>query len=449
MKKNIFTLIVTLFCFGSLYSSVPFTAGNLVLYRVGDGSASLKDKNATKLFLDEYSLNSDGLGVTLVQSIPLMIDETTQMMANGLGSGEGWLTRSTCGRYLVVPGYNTTEGTSVQAGNVKRVAAMVDYNGNVDASIQSPNIAPGQPFCSATSYDGSGVWMVGSGGATDGGFYYAEKGSTDIVNLGPIASPLSGGSSQQSMRFIQIFNGKMYLIRNTFVWEIDGLPTTALAWDQTASAAANIETFYSSGQKNYGMYFADLDPNNPGTKLVAYVTMTADGITKFSYVNGTWVKNNTKNIIANGRSMEGKVENGIVTLYVVASGSSSSGSDAFLHKFVDDSGHNANFPETGSVTQLLAMGGNKTIRSAAWAPVINSILTVHGNTALTESIKAYRQGNDLIVENNALQPIEVYTLMGHKVKDINNKSSHATINGLVNNQLYLVKVGNKTVKVLF
>ena len=449
MKKIIFTLILIVVCIGVVYSSTPFTAGNLVVYRVGDGSAALTN-TATKLFLDEYSLNHDGLGVTLVQSVPVMLDETKQMMALGTGSAEGWMTRSNCGRYLLIPGYNVNAGSSVTAGNVIRVAAVVDAQGTIDARIQSPDIAPGSNFCSVASFDGTGVWMVGYGGTTDGGFYYADRTSETptVIGLGPIPSPI-GGSTQQSMRFARIFNGKLYLIRNTFVWGIDGLPTTPLGWNTAASASANIEAFYSSGQKNYDMFFADLDPLNPGEKLVAYVTMTADGLTKYSKVDGAWVKHNTKNVIVNGRSIEGKVENGIVTLYIAASSSSTSGSDAYLYKFVDNAGHNANFPETGSVTQLLSMGSNnKTIRSVAWAPELNSILTTKSIESLP-TLKVYKKNNSLIVEKDSQDSVEVYSLLGVKIKNIKSMSSEVTIEGLEKNQLYLIKVGKQTAKILF
>src|SRR3954466_7205923 len=98
-----------------------FKAGDLVIYRVGDGGSGLQNTGA-KVFLDEYQ--TDG---TLVQSIALPSAASgtqKQLIASGTAQSEGLLTRSADGRFLLLTGYaadlgGTTDlaGTSGSAVN--------------------------------------------------------------------------------------------------------------------------------------------------------------------------------------------------------------------------------------------------------------------------------------------------------------------------------------------
>src|SRR5205085_206509 len=87
----------------------PLTSGDLVIYRVGDGSAALAN-TATAVFLDEYT----SAGV-LVQSIALptaVSGANKRLTASGTATAEGLLTRSVDGRYLVAEGYDAATGTA-------------------------------------------------------------------------------------------------------------------------------------------------------------------------------------------------------------------------------------------------------------------------------------------------------------------------------------------------
>ena len=86
-----------------------FTAGNLVIYRVGEGTAVLGG-NATAAFLDEYSPTG-----TLVQSkaLPTADNGIHQTLTNsGSATSEGQLNRSSDGKCLVFGGYDATPGTN-------------------------------------------------------------------------------------------------------------------------------------------------------------------------------------------------------------------------------------------------------------------------------------------------------------------------------------------------
>src|SRR5947209_8431028 len=114
----------------SVVFGAPFTPGNLVIYRVGDGTAAL-GSTGTVVFLDEYT----AAGV-LVQSVQMPTTGTSgRLVASGTATTEGFLTRSQDGRYLVVPGYDAALGATVTSStSVPRVIGRLDANGVLDAS---------------------------------------------------------------------------------------------------------------------------------------------------------------------------------------------------------------------------------------------------------------------------------------------------------------------------
>jgi hypothetical protein len=79
-----------------------FTAGNVVIYRVGDGAGPLVNTGSA-VFLDEYTPNG-----TLVQSVAMPTTASgnqKQLISGGTASAEGLMTRSADGNYLVMMGY--------------------------------------------------------------------------------------------------------------------------------------------------------------------------------------------------------------------------------------------------------------------------------------------------------------------------------------------------------
>lgn len=120
---------------GSVADAAAFTAGNLVVYRVGTGAALTA--NGTAIVLDEYAPT----GGAVVQSISLpttTVGAQRRIVASGTATTEGQMTRSTDGQFLVLPGYDAALGTasltSSTSASVNRVIARVDANGNVDTS---------------------------------------------------------------------------------------------------------------------------------------------------------------------------------------------------------------------------------------------------------------------------------------------------------------------------
>lgn len=319
----------------------PFTGCDLVVYRVGDGSAVLT-ASAAPVFLDEYTP-----GGVLVQSIAMPISVSganNRLTASGNVTSEGLLTESADGAFLIVPGYDANIGDSVP-GTTARVVARVNasavFNTTTALTDLSGNVR------SATSTNGTDLWVDGS----SGGIHYATLGSGTSTQL---------STTVVNLRATNIFGGQLYVTSMSGAFRLatvgTGAPTTT---GQTITELPGIDN--TNLTSPYGFFFADLDANTPGedTVYVADDNTTTGGILKFSLVSGSWVSNGT--ITAAGvRGLTGTVSGTTVTLYAT------SATDLFT--FTDPTGYNGSVTST-TATSITTAGTNTAFRGVAFAPV--------------------------------------------------------------------------------
>src|SRR5215831_17063944 len=166
IKKVLFLVGSAVFASG-LLNAAPFSAGSIVVYRIGDGSGALSAASAP-VFLDEYSPAG-----TLLQSVALPIvtsGSNNAFTSAGNATSESYLNLAYQGKYLVMDGYSAAPGTASIAGtaasSVPRVLARVDVNGVIDTSTTFNGTgANGNPR-SAAANDGTSplMWIAGSSG---------------------------------------------------------------------------------------------------------------------------------------------------------------------------------------------------------------------------------------------------------------------------------------------
>jgi hypothetical protein len=240
----------------------PFTAGDLVIYRIGTGTGSLVG-TGNAVFLDEYTPSG-----TLVQSVPLPTvtsGSNNPLIASGTATSEGLLTLSADGRYLLLTGYDTTlGGTASLAGtSVPRVIGRVDAQGNIDTSTALTDFSSGNNPRSVASSNGTDIWV--GGGA--GGVRYTTLGSTTSTQL---------STTVTNIRSVEIFNGQLYVsdssgttVRLGTVGT--GLPTTS------GQVITNLPGLPTSTGSPYAFFFADLDPNTAGLDTLYVAEDTAGG----------------------------------------------------------------------------------------------------------------------------------------------------------------------------
>lgn len=340
----------------------PFTPGNLVVYRIGNGTDALTSAG-NPVFLDEYTPNG-----MLVQSIALPTTASganRQLIANGTSSAEGFITRSADGRFLIVTGYaRDLGGTGAVSGtasaDVPRVIGRIDANGVINTTTAITDAFTGANIRSAVSTNGTDFLVTGS----SGGVRYVTLGSSTTTQIN------TGANSVTNLRQINIFNNQLYFSTGSGTAPRvaavgNGVPTTT---GQDTTPLANVP----GNGSPYSFFFADLSASVQGvdTLYVADDITTAGGnggIQKYSLVAGAWTANGVAGMGADAyRGLTGVVSGTTVTLYATRKGGTSATGGGELVRLVDSTGYNGTI--SGEPTLLATAAPNTAFRGVALAP---------------------------------------------------------------------------------
>ncbi|WP_207515824.1 T9SS type A sorting domain-containing protein [Longitalea luteola] len=345
-------------------AQVSFTPGNIVVYRVGTGPATLGNASAA-VFLDEYTTAG-----TLVQSIAMPVTTSGSnkaLTATGRGDTEGILTLSADGQYLVFTGYNAPVGTGGIGGTSStsrpRTIGLVKYDGTINTSTALTDLSSANAVRCAVSTNGTDLWAVGAGSfGTTGGVRYATVGASTSTQ---ITDPTE---STGFLRCLAIIGGQLYVSGNSNTPRIGtvgtGLPKTA---DQTITNLPDFPDTIMPGQ------FALLDMNAgvPGPDVL-YYTNDNTGIEKYSLVSGSWVLNgNVGASVDDYRAFTAILSGNTVTLYATRRGANNTTiKGGQLVRLTDASGYNGVFSAT-PVALANAITNQTAFRGVAPAPVLN------------------------------------------------------------------------------
>ncbi len=347
-----FPLVLTcILAAASLLNAAAFTAGNIVVYRVGD--TLTLNANAAPVFLEEYSPTG-----TLIQTIALPVADSLpqrRYVNSGSATSEGYFSLSVNGKYLVMSGYSAAVGTlniaTSSVATAPRVIARADFSGALDTrtAISASAVSGGNTRTAATTDGSSLLWMAGAaGGIQNVPVFGADNAALNAVGSGNI-------------RVIGIFGGQLFYSTGSApagIYSIgSGLPVASAGATQIAASTSP-----------YGFFFADLSAVEPGvdTLYVADDSAAASGggIRKYSKVSGAWTLNNVVTLTA-ARGLTGSVSGTTVTLFAIGNGNT-------LVKIVDTAGYNAS--NNGTAASLATPGANRAFRGVAIAPQ-NSFLT--------------------------------------------------------------------------
>ena len=172
------------------------TPGDLVVYRVGDGTAALSSA-ATAVFLDEYTPAG-----ALVQSISVpSTGGAGELTATGNSTTEGFLSRSADGQSLVIPGYQAAAGATSPAAATSAVdpreVATLSTSGAVSIAATTSAFSAGN--IRSAVMDGSNIWMDGSA---------AGVVATTVGANGTAGTVVS--TTVTNLRVAEIYNGQLY-----------------------------------------------------------------------------------------------------------------------------------------------------------------------------------------------------------------------------------------------
>jgi hypothetical protein len=342
-------LLIVMSCAASQANS--FTSGNIVVYRVGDGTATLTD-NGNAVFLDEYTPSG-----SLVQSValPTTASGSQKPLIASSDVSEGLLARSTQGQYVLLTGYASNLGGSTAlattaATAVPRTVGRVKFDGTIDTSTALTDVSNANNPRSATSTDGVDIWVGGASGSS-GGVHYTTLGSTTSTQL--------FSTIPKGVRQANIFGGQLYFDSNAAgllnVSAVGvGTPTTG---GQTGTELPGLADIAG----NDGYFFADLG----GGHGLATLYVANDGlgeILKYSLVSGSWTTSGT--ITAAGvHGVTGVVSGSSVTLHATGT----TGTDGTLYSFTDTTGYDGIV--SGMATILATAAANEAFRGVALAPV--------------------------------------------------------------------------------
>ena len=363
--SRLLACLAMLLLFGPMAAlAAPFTPGNLVVVRVGDGTTVTAAGAAAATFLLEYT----PAGV-LVQTIalPTAAAGTNSILTNtASSSSDALMTRSVNGAYLVLTGYDAAPWarhsiTGTASSAVNRVIGRVAADGTVNTSTRIGDAFSGS---STTSVN------IRSAATVDGTTFYAVGSASGVVylpfgNSAATATTALNTAAPTNNRGVNIFGGNLYVssASGTFqgISQVGtGLPTTS---GQTIALLPGFPT--ATGPQPYGFYLADLSASVPGVDVV-YVaddrTAAPGGIQKWSLVSGTWTYNGSMNAATpvSIRGLDGSTTGTTVSLAASGNGG--------VYLVTDNAGYNV-APSTATITALVpAPGTNAVFRGVAFAP---------------------------------------------------------------------------------
>lgn len=313
-----------------------YTAGNLVVSQVGDGSAAL-GSGATTVMLKEWDFGS----TAFINPLTLNSGATgVRCTSSGSATSEGMLTLSRDKRYLIYGGYDAVAGTAGIAGTTSaaapRAAARVDMNQGTTITGFNDMFSANN-IRSAISDDGSQYWTAG---ANEGIRYGTTGPSSSIIS-----------STNVNNRVLN-FNGT--------------------------------ELLFSAGAGNRGIYTLGSPAPTSGPVVATRIidTGAASSAYDFFFANANTIYICDDRSIASGGGIQKWTFNGSAwsLLFTIGTGTGSTVGARGLTGSVDGSGNVQLYAITAesSLNRLISVGD--TVGSVVAPTTVNTLATAGTNT---------------------------------------------------------------------
>jgi hypothetical protein len=403
--KRFFTFLLLSFVAVVANAQVPFTAGNIVVLRVGDGTNALSNKG-NALFLDEYNPTTK----TKVQSIalPTAVNGANQpIVLSGTATSEGALARSANGQFLTIAGYSSAVGVSTVSLStttgtvVPRVVAIVKNDASINTAKTLTNYASANNPRGAYSNDGNSVWLVSG----TKGLQYSTINSTDSAIL--VSNKVSTGATISNLRTVAEYSGQLFVSTGSGSSVRIGAVGTGLPTDTGKLITPVPGLPIASPASPYAFYAAKV-PSSIPIENVLYVaddnTNGAGGIKKYALniLTSSW---DSVGVIDAGsvyRGLTGVVNGSSVILYATRNSDS-------LVTITDNAAYNA-APSSNTYDVIAAAPSGTAFRGVALTPVsaplaINGLqLTLepkNGSVNLSWSIDNISEANNFVIEKSS------------------------------------------------
>jgi uncharacterized repeat protein (TIGR02543 family) len=256
-----------------------FTAGNLVVERIGNGSTVLSNAAST---INLVELNTSG---TTIQTLGTIFTGSNLLTESGSATSNGFL--NSYNTFLGVPGYNSALGTLSVASLNTKATNLIGTGASVTSRAVfptgGPSVTPPSPFSgnnfrsvvpiSSTAFYASGT---ASGTPNTGGVWYF-----DGTGLTQISSTTTG--QPVNCRNVEVYNNQLYLSSSTGTYL--GISKLGTGLPTSSNQTATLEINMGAGASPYGFV---LSPDGNTMYVADDRTTASGGIYKFTKSGGTW-----------------------------------------------------------------------------------------------------------------------------------------------------------------
>ncbi len=359
---------------GAAFAATPFTQGNLVVDRVGDGSTTLAT-SATQVSVIE--LTTAGANPSGGANVILMPTKSSAnaggLTDNGTSKTQGHFNRSANGQYVSLIGYDSpllsTDPTAQNATTYNRNIAQIDSSGNVSIVSRLTD------FITTTTGNARAAVTV------SGNTYYVT-GNADSRLATPSGSPATSTEINNAQNFADAViatdsagtNFLLFSSAKTAPWisYFPTLPTTASAPSTLFGGSTLV------GPTTFAIQ--DVDGNTStgalgGLDTIYVVDTTA--IKKFVWSGSAWTAAGT--VTGTYFGLTARVVGTNVELYATTANASNNS----LVKIVDASGYGGTL--TASASTIASAGTNYAFRGVAFVPSPQLLASTGTLAALTTS----------------------------------------------------------------
>jgi hypothetical protein len=287
-------------------SAAPFTAGDIIVERLGDGSTALTGA-AFPIALLEYKPAG-----TLDQTITTEFTGGNLLTDSGSATSNGYLGSN--GTFVAVSGSNSAVATAGVAALNTKASNIFGANGSVAGRVVfptgGPSGSPPSPFSGnnfrsafptgATTFYASGT---SSGSPNTGGPWYYD--GANFTQLSTTAT---------NLRNIGVFNNQLYVSSGGAGFL--GVSTVGSGTPTTAGQTTTLVIDGGTGASTYGFVLFDTDNN--GSVDRAYLaddrTATGGGLRRYDFNGSVWTNNYSLLLNTNTNALVGTGGAGIVGL---------------------------------------------------------------------------------------------------------------------------------------
>jgi|GEM_PF-3870329 len=352
-NKKIYLACLLSIVFFLSKAQTPFTVGNMVVCRVGDGTIPFSSNTTYKVFLDEYT--PAGVKVQTI-ALPNTRNGVNHALVLNPNIFTGLMTLSADGRYLALLGLDTIAGvtSTTPASIMPRTIALIKSDGTTNSSTALIDCGSGGSCKSVITSNGTDIWTATTGGTdlnsgvNTAGVRYTTIGSTTSVQV----------ETKQTifLQALQIVSGQLYCAASAGSPRLGsvgtGLPKVGT---QALTALPGISTTGSYSQ----FIFFDENPTVNGVDVLYTVDATV-GIEKYSFNGTAWLDNGSIGSSADPYSgLTGTISGNNVTLFATKNGSNDiAWGGGQLVKITDNTGYNGSVTTTPPITTILSDPNN-------------------------------------------------------------------------------------------